>query len=259
MQYGGLQSDTVDIGDLNLEIFIFGQAPSIFVNLKYYETIIYLSKTKGEKVSTVKKWLLVFFVIIVIPITVAACAVDCRLDTSKPRELYQTKGEVKTSETIAAAKETAAAAKETAAETEDTLSEWEVNGVICETDLFSILLPDGWKAEEVKTEGSVIFSKGDFEKGGYAVMLQAGDDAGSTEAFLKELLAQTEKVGNGTPVEEVTIGGAKFFQSRGTFDGNYTTNAYGLTNGLVVRLAIMGKDHPNNVEIKAILDSIKFK
>jgi hypothetical protein len=166
-------------------------------------------------------------------------------DSTKYYELKSDRGN--TSETVAAA-------KETAAETEETLSESEVNGVICETDLFSILLPDGWKATELKTEGSVL-----FEKGGDAVMLQAGDDAGSTEAFLKELMAGYEKQGNGTPVEEVTIGGAKFLQSRGTFEGIYQTNAYGLTNGSVVRLAIVGKDHPNNVEIKAILDSIKFK
>jgi hypothetical protein len=192
-------------------------------------------------VAVIKKLLPVLIAIIAI----ASMGALFECDSTKYYELKSDRGN--TSETVAAA-------KETAAETEETLSESEVNGVICETDLFSILLPDGWKATELKTEGSVL-----FEKGGDAVMLQAGDDAGSTEAFLKELMAGYEKQGNGTPVEEVTIGGAKFLQSRGTFEGIYQTNAYGLTNGSVVRLAIVGKDHPNNVEIKAILDSIKFK
>ena len=209
--------------------------------------------------SRVKKWLLVFFVIIVIPITVAVCAFECRACRveKEPKEMSQTKGEVKTSETVAAAKETVAAAKETAAETEDTLSESEVNGVICETDVFSILQPDGWKATEVKTEGSVL-----FEKDGFAILLSAGDKtsfSSMTEATIKEMIVVFAKQNNGTPLEEVTIGGAKFFQSRGTLDGNETTFAYALTNRLFVHLAIMGKDHPNNVEIKAILDSIKFK
>ena len=64
---------------------------------------------------------------------------------------------------------------------------------------------------------------------------------------------------NGTPVEEVTMFGAKFFQTTGIVGGKDTTSAWGLTNGLAVNLVMIGKDHPNNVEIKAMLDSIKFK
>ena len=54
--------------------------------------------------------------------------------------------------------------------------------------------------------------------------------------------------------------GAKFFQTRYTDkEGKDTTQGWGIVNGLAVALAMAGKDHQNNVEIKATLDSIKFK
>jgi hypothetical protein len=190
-------------------------------------------------VSVIKKLLPVL--IAVIAIASMGALFEC--DSTKYYELKSDRGN---------ASETVAAAKETAAETKDTLSESKVNGVIYENDLFSILQPDGWKVTE--SPGGVLFENGDV-----AIMVNAGDDTGSTEAFLKELMVEFAKQYNGTPVEEVTMFGGKFFQSRGTLEGKDTTYAYGLTNGLVVNLAMIGKDHPNNVEIKAILESLKFK
>jgi hypothetical protein len=193
--------------------------------------------------SLIKKLLPVLIMILAIACMVFAAG--CSFCASNTQELAQTKDEAKTSETVAVA-------NTTAVETKDTLSESEVNGVIYENDLFSILQPDGWKVTE--SPGGVLFESGDV-----AIMVNAGDDTGSTEAFLKELMGEFAKQYNGTPVEEVTMFGGKFFQSRGTLEGKDTTYAYGLTNGLVVNLAMIGKDHPNNVEIKAILESLKFK
>jgi hypothetical protein len=183
--------------------------------------------------STVKKWLPVSIVIIAIAsmVFVSGCGDMVML-------LGQQKGEVKASETAPATKEIVAESK--------------VNGTIYETDKFSILQPDGWKATE--TSGGVV-----LEKGEDALMVTVGDDTDSTEAFIKELMAKMAEQQNGTPVEEVSMLGGKFFQTRFTSEGKDMTMAYGLTNGLVVNLAITGKDHPNNVEIKAMLDSIKFK
>ena len=181
--------------------------------------------------STVKKWLLVLVVILAIAsMAFPAC--------SDPKEMGQTRGEVKTSETVPATKEIVAESK--------------VNGTIYEADKFSILQPDGWKV--TVSPGGVL-----FEKGGDAMIVNVGDGTGSTEAFLKELVEKIAKLSNGTAVEEVTMFGGKFFQTRGTLEGKDTTFAWGLTNGLAVNLVMIGKDHPNNVEIKAMLESLKFK
>jgi hypothetical protein len=181
--------------------------------------------------SQIKKWLPVL--IVILAITGMAFMASCA-----PKEEFQNRVTNGTSETAPATKETVAESK--------------VNGTIYETDKFSILQPDEWKVTDIA--GGVL-----LEKGGDSLMVTVGDDTGSTEAFLKELVAKMAEQQNGTPVEEVTILGSKFFQTRCTIEGKDMTIAYGLTNGLVVNLAITGKDHPNNVEIKAMLDSIKFK
>ena len=190
--------------------------------------------------SVIKKLFSVLLAILAITAMVftVGCAQDSKYDKAMPSGEYSQRDEVKATETNAAAKETVAESK--------------VNGVIYETDWFSILQPDGWKATEIS--GGVL-----LEKGGDALMVTVGDDTGSTEAFLKELVAKMAEQQNGTPVEEVTMLGGKFFQTRCALEGKDTTVAYGLTNGLVVNLAMMGKDHPNNVEIKAMLESIEFK
>lgn len=141
------------------------------------------------------------------------------------------------SETVAAAKDTVAASK--------------IKGIIYKTDKFSILQPDGWKATAGKDAVR-------FEKGGDVMQVEAGDSKGVTEAFLKASTENMAKEANGTAFEG-TMFGAKFFQARGTIEGKDATAAWGLTNGLAVRLVMMGKDIQNNVEIRAMLDSIKFK
>jgi hypothetical protein len=100
----------------------------------------------------------------------------------------------------------------------------------------------------------VIFNKGDD-----SVAVEFSDGTGSTEAFLKKLTETMANQQNGTPVEEVTMFGAKFFQTSFTIEGKDMTQGWGLTNGLVVSLTMIGKDHQNNVEIKAMLESLKFK
>jgi len=184
--------------------------------------------------STVKKWLLVLVLILAIA-SVALLAGYCG---SPSQEDYQNRAADGTSETAPATKEIVAESK--------------VNGTIYETDKFSILQPDGWKV--TVSPGGVL-----FEKGEYAMMVNVGDATGSTEAFLKELVEKMAKQQNGTPVEEVTMFAGKFFRTRFTLEGKDTTEVWGLTNGLAVNLVMIGKDHPNNVEIKAMLDSIKFK
>jgi hypothetical protein len=193
--------------------------------------IKYISKTKGAEMSKVKKWLLVLVVILTIAsmVFMAGCG--------KQTEMGQTRSEVKASETVAAVKETVAATK--------------VNGVIYEADKFSILQPDGWKAEKVSD--GVSFNKGDD-----SVAVEFGDGTGFTDDYLKKLTETLAKQKNGTPVEEVTFG-AKFFLTRFTTEGIDMTEGWGLTNGEVVSLVMTGKDHPNNVEIKAMLESLKFK
>ena len=186
--------------------------------------------------SVIKKLFIV--AVVIITVTGTAALGECKFLSDQYEELGQTKGEVKASETAPATKEIVAETK--------------VNGVIYETDKFSILQPDGWKV--TVSSGGVL-----FEKGGDAMLVNVGDGAGSTEAFLKKLVDEIAKLSNGTAVEEVTMFGGKFFQTRGTLEGKDTTFAWGLTNGLAVNLVMIGKDHPNNVEIKAMLDSLKFK
>ena len=183
--------------------------------------------------SAIKKWLPVFIVFIAI----ASMGALFECGGKEPIALYQTRDEVKPTETTAAATETIAASK--------------VNGVIYEADKFSILQPDGWKAEEVSD--GVFFNKGDD-----SVAVEFGDGTGFTDDYLKKLTETLAKQKNGTPVEEVTFG-AKFFLTRFTTEGIDMTEGWGLTNGEVVSLVMTGKDHPNNVEIKTMLESLKFK
>jgi hypothetical protein len=148
---------------------------------------------------------------------------------------------------------------ETATETKDTLSEAKVNGVIYETDKFSILQPDGWKATELSA--GVVFNKGgDVMQVSVTDYYGTGDGtAPITEAYVKKLIEDIAKTFNGTAVEEVTMFDIKFFKTSATFDGRDTTFAYGFKNGEADLILMGGKDHQNNVEIKAMLDSIKFK
>jgi len=153
---------------------------------------------------------------------------------------------------VAAAKETVAASK--------------VKGVIYETELFSILVPDGWvtedvsaedlAAEDLAAEGSigVVITK-DKDVMQLSVLVDIPDAA----TFSKQQVELVVKGLNGTALEEVTMFGIKFFNTSYTLDGKDQTIFYGDRNGDVVIIAMAGKDHQNNVEIKAMLDSIKFK
>ena len=195
--------------------------------------------------STVKKWLLVLIVIIAIAsMAFPAC--------NDPKEMGQTRGEVKASETVAAAKETVAESK--------------VKGTIYETDKFSILVPDGWvtkdvsaedlAAEDLAAEGSVGVL---ITKDKDSMMLSVLVDIPDAATFSKEQVEGIIKILNGTAIEEVTMFGIKFFKTSDTVDGRDQTVFYGDRNGDVVIIAMTGKDHQNNVAIKAMLDSIKFK
>ena len=75
----------------------------------------------------------------------------------------------------------------------------------------------------------------------------------------KEMIEENRELLNGTALGEVTMLGIKFFGESHTTDGEYQSVYYGDRNGDVVIISMAGKDHPNNVEIKAMLDSIKFK
>ena len=183
--------------------------------------------------SQIKKWLLVLVVII-------AIASMAFLTSCAPQELFQKKGNETTTATSSATKETAAESK--------------VKGTIYETDRFSVLQPDGWQATAVSD--GVIFTKGD-----YTVNVEIGDATKSvTEDFIKNLTETLAKQQNGTPVVEVPMFGSKFFQTTYTNkEGKSQTQGWVIVNGELLALAMAGKDHQNNVEIKAMLDSIKFK
>src|SRR5665647_1101592 len=84
--------------------------------------------------SAIKKWLPVL--IVFIAIASMGALFGCGLESLI--EVGQTRGEVKATETVAAAKETVAEAK--------------VKGTIYETELFSILVPDGWVTEGLSAE-----------------------------------------------------------------------------------------------------------
>lgn len=196
--------------------------------------------------SSVKKWLLAFVVIL----TIASMGAydSCGAEYG---EMSQTRGEEKAGETVAAAKETVAESK--------------VKGVMYETELFSILVPDGWITEELSAEdfagagaaeGSVgVWITKDKDSMILSVLLDIPDAA----TFSKEMIEGNIELLNGTALGEVTMLGIKFFGESHTSDGDYQTVYYGDRNGDVVIISMVGKDHENNVEIKAMLDSIKFK
>ena len=197
--------------------------------------------------SQVKKWLLVL--VIIIAIASMGALFECN---GKQTEMGQTRSEVKTSETVPATKET--------------VTESNVNGVIYETDKFSILVPNGWVTEDVSAEDLAaedLAAEGSvgvlITKDKDSMMLSVLVDIPDAATFSKEQVEKNAELLNGTALEEVTILGIKFFKTSYTLDGKDQTIFYGDRNGDVVTIAMAGKDHQNNVEIKAMLDSIKFK
>ena len=193
--------------------------------------------------SVIKKWLPVL--IVFIAVASMGALFECG---GKQTEMGQTRSEVKTSETVAAAKETMAASK--------------VKGVIYETEKFSILVPDGWETKDLSNDGAV------------AVMITKGEDLmqiavyldpyytadyPDAKAYSKYLIKNTIDQQKGTAIEEVTMFDANFFKTTFTANGMYQTSFAGDKNGEVVNIIMGGEDHNNNVEIKAMLESIKFK
>jgi len=188
--------------------------------------------------SQIKKWLPVL--IVIIAIASMASMAGC--------EKRQERGAVKASETVAAAKETVAASK--------------VKGAVYETNKFSILVPDGWVTKDLSNDGAV------------AVMITKGEDLmqlavyldpyytadyPDAKAYSKYLINNTMDQQKGTAIEEVKMFDANFFKTTFTANGMYQTSFAGDKNGEVVNIIMGGEDHKNNVEIKAMLESIKFK
>jgi hypothetical protein len=209
--------------------------------------------------SVIKKWLPVLFAVLIIAGMTfwTSCSGGLRWDESDPHMQGLTKIEVKTVESTAAEKETVSEAQETAAKSN-------VKGVIYETDKFSILVPDGWEAENVPTTGgaNVVITK---DKD--AMQLIAGtpleeiytEDIPDAATFCEKQVEHMAEALNGTAPEEVMMFGIKFFKTSYTLDDRDQTVFYGDRNGDIVTMLMAGKDHQNNVEIKAMQESIKFK
>ena len=149
------------------------------------------------------------------------------------------------------AKETAADAKEAA---EVTVAESTLKGEVYENSKFSITVADGWIIS-YKTDNSVWLNTED-EVFGIIVEISRNN---VTEADIKSEVEELIKSKNGTPLEEVTILGVKFFKTS-VIDGSLDQTAYiGVRNGERVSIVLAGKGHQNNVEMKAMMGSIKFK
>ena len=152
------------------------------------------------------------------------------------------------------AKETVAETKVTAAEAKETVAESMIKGETYENSKFSITVPEGWVIA-YKTESSVWLNTKD-EVFGIIVEISRNN---VTEAEIKAEVEELIKSKNGTPLEEVTMLGVKFFITS-VVDGSLDQTAYlGVRNGERVSIVLAGKDHKNNDEMKAMMESIKFK
>jgi hypothetical protein len=198
----------------------------------------------------IKKLLPVYVVILAIA-SVALLAGSCG-DPDSPQKgadgQYQNRAADGTSETVAATKETVAESK--------------VKGTMYETDKFSILVPDGWETKDLSNEGAVavVITKGE-DLMQLVVYLDPYYSAEypDAKAYSKYLIENTMDQQSGTAIEEVTMFDTTFFKTSFTANGMDQTSFAGDKNGKVVNIIMGGKDHQNNVEIKAMMDSIKFK
>ena len=196
--------------------------------------------------SVLKKWspVLIVFIAIVSMAPMDSCGAEYE-------ELSQTRGEVKASETVAAVKETMAASK--------------VKGVMYETEMFSILVPDGWETKDLSSEGAVavMITKVDdlMQLGGYLAPYYTDKypETVAAEDYSKYLIENTIEQQNGTAIGEVKMFDVTFFTTSFTANGMDQTSFAGDKNGEVVNIIMGGKDHQNNAEIKAMQESIKFK
>jgi len=145
-------------------------------------------------------------------------------------------------------------AKETIAESNATVAESILKGEVYENSKFSITVPAGW-IKSYETESSVWLNTED-EVFGIVVEISRNN---VTEADIKAEVEELIKSKNGTPLKEATMLGIKFFTTS-VIDGTLDQTAYiGVRNGERVSIILAGKDHKNNNEMKAILESIKFK
>ena len=177
--------------------------------------------------SVTKKWPLV--VIIVFVIVSMAFAVGCGGSKS----------------------ETASSTSSGGNESKETVAEAKVKGEIYDTEKFSILAPDGWNKMDIP--GGVQLYQGND------VLQVAVSGSNITEEDDKALLEDMSKQYNGTPLEEVSMFGMKFFKISFTASGSDQTMYSGVRNGEQVIIQVAGKDHANNETIKAMLESIKLK
>jgi hypothetical protein len=186
--------------------------------------------------SEVKKWC--FVIVAIIAITSMFLMAGCE----------------EAKETGAETKVTAAEAKETGAEAKETAAESMIKGETYENSKFSITVPDGWVIT-YKTESSVWMNTKD-EVFGIIVEISRNN---VNEADIKAEVEELIKSKNGTPLEEVTMLGIKFFTTS-VIDGSLDQTAYvGVRNGERVSIVLAGKDHKNNNEMKSMVESIKFK
>jgi hypothetical protein len=145
-------------------------------------------------------------------------------------------------------------AKETVTESKVTAAESTLKGETYENSKFSITVPAGWVIT-YKTDNSVWLNTKD-EVFGIIVEISRSN---VTEADIKAEVEELIKSKNGTPLEEVTALGLKFFETS-VIDGSLDQTAYvGVRNGERVSIILAGKDHKNNNEMKAMMESIKFK
>jgi hypothetical protein len=206
---------------------------------------------KGDNMNLIKKWLSVIVAIAAICflIFMAGCTNYEDWKAADPG-----KASAETAENIEKSKDTTVEAKETAAEAKDTAAEAKISGEIYENAKFSVTVPDGWIIS-YKTENSVWLNTGDEVFG----MIIEVSGSNMTESAIKTEAEELIKSKNGTPLEEVTALGIKFFKTN-VVDGTLDQTAYlGVRNGEKVAIILAGKGHQNNSEMKAMMESIKFK
>jgi hypothetical protein len=130
-----------------------------------------------------------------------------------------------------------------------------VKGKIWENEKFSVLVPDGW--ETVDYEGGIQIQLLDVNNPFVMVITTTKNEV--TEAEVKAELEEIVKSQNATPIEEVTMLGSKFFKTTLKTEALDQTVYTGLRNGEEIDILLGGNDHKNNKEMKAMLESIKFK
>jgi hypothetical protein len=214
--------------------------------------------------------------IMILAIAGMALMAGCK-GSGDPKEMVQEKPEVKASAAAAAATGTAAAteaaaATRTAAATE-TVAPPKAGGTIYETEMFSILVPDGWETTDLSY-------KEDRLSDVVAVMITKGEDVmqvamdidpyvsnpndytaayPDAEAYSRYLVENSMEQNGGTPIEELTMLDVGFFKTSVTADGKDQTVFAGARDGRVVRIVMAGKGNQENAELKAMLESIEFK